>query len=332
MIIKENNRGGMMKNDDFQQWFSQITELTIHQKKHVYNRLSDKAHQELTEEQLGEVKHCPHCTSTKFTHWGQSNGLPRYRCKACLKTFNVLTDTPLARLRHKSLWLHYSEMMLESFTIRKAANELGIDKNTSFLWRHRFLMSPTIHKPGHLSGIVEADETFFLESHKGEKGLKREPRKRGGKATKRGTSAEQVPVLIIRDRSGATSEAILPGVTSDALAEVLTPLLDRDAILCSDGHRSYQAFSRKSGISHRPVNISAGQRVIDKAFHVQNVNAYDSRLKVWMLRFHGVATKYLDHYLGWQRWLDCHTKAMDPQQFLVEVAGANGIYQQLIQT
>jgi len=321
-----------MKNEDFQQWFSQTVDLTIYQKKQVFTELSDSAHPVLTEEQLGEVKHCPHRASTEFTHWGQSNDLPRYRCKICLKTFNVLTGTPLARLRHKSLWLHYSEMMLESVTIRKAASELGIDKNTSFLWRHKFLLSPTIHKPKHLSGIVEADETFFLESHKGEKGLSREPRKRGGKAAKPGTSSEQVPVLIVRDRSGVTSEAVLPRVTSDALAEVLTPILDSDAILCSDGHRSYQTYSRESGISHRPVNISAGHRVIDKAFHVQNVNAYDSRLKLWMLRFHGVATKYLDHYLGWRRWLDSHTKTMDPQQFLTEVAGANGIYQQLMQT
>ncbi len=223
-------------------------------------------------------------------------------------------------------------MMLESFTIRKAANELGINKNTSFRWRHRFLMNPTLHKPEHLTGIVEADEPFFLESHKGETGLNRAPRKRGGKAPKRGVSAEQVPVLIVRDRSGVTSEAILPRVTSGTLAEVLTPLLDSDAILCSDGHPSYQAFSRESGMSHRPVNLAAGYRVIDKAFHVQNVNAYDSRLKGWMLRFHGVATKYLDHYLGWQRWLDSHTKVMNPRQFLIEVTGANGVYQQLMQT
>jgi len=322
----------MMQNENFQQWLSQATELTIYQKKQAFNELSDKTHQELTEQQLGEVKHCPHCASPKFTHWGQSNDLPRYRCKACLKTFNVLTGTPLARLRHKSLWLHYSDMMLESSTIRKAASELGIDKNTSFRWRHRFLISPTIHKPEHLPGIVEADETFFLESHKGEKGLNRPPRKRGGKATKRGISSEQVPVLIVRDRSDITSEAILPGVTANALAEVLIPLLDLDAVLCSDGHRSYQAFSRKSGISHRPVNLSAETRVIDKAFHVQNVNAYDSRLKGWILRFHGVATKYLDHYLGWQRWLDSHSKSLDPQQFLREVAGVNVVYQQLMHT
>jgi len=27
-------------------------------------------------------------------------------------------------------------------------------------------------------------------------------------------------------------------------------------------------------------------------------------MKAWFVRFHGVATKYLDHYLGWFRFLD----------------------------
>jgi len=80
-----------------------------------------------------------------------------------------------------------------------------------------------------------------------------------------------VPVLIVRDRSGVTYEAILLRVTASALADELVPLLDSDVILCSDGHRSYQTFARESGISHRPINLSAGNRVIDKAFHVQNV-------------------------------------------------------------
>ena len=36
-------------------------------------------------------------------------------------------------------------------------------------------------------------------------------------------------------------------------------------------------------------------------YHIQNVNSYGSRLKGWMRRFNGVATKYLDSYLGWHR-------------------------------
>lgn len=37
---------------------------------------------------------------------------------------------------------------------------------------------------------------------------------------------------------------------------------------------------------------------------INNVNAYDSRLKGWMDRFHGVATRHLASYLGWRRLLE----------------------------
>ena len=55
---------------------------------------------------------------------------------------------------------------------------------------------------------------------------------------------------------------------------------------------------------HEPVNLAAGIRVRDGAFHVQNVNAYHGRLKGWMGRFNGVATRYLPNYLGWRRTLE----------------------------
>ena len=45
---------------------------------------------------------------------------------------------------------------------------------------------------------------------------------------------------------------------------------------------------------------------VNGAIHVQNVNACHGRLKQWLHRFHGVATGYLDNYLGWFRDLDSH--------------------------
>ena len=40
------------------------------------------------------------------------------------------------------------------------------------------------------------------------------------------------------------------------------------------------------------------------ALHVQNVNAFHSRLHQWITRFHGVAIHYLPNYLGWRRAID----------------------------
>jgi hypothetical protein len=76
--------------------------------------------------------------------------------------------------------------------------------------------------PKALSGIVEGDETFILESFKGKRsGLPRAARKRGGKSAKRGLSAEQIPVLVARDRHGATTDAVLPKLNRVSITAAL---------------------------------------------------------------------------------------------------------------
>lgn len=135
-----------------------------------------------------------------------SDNLQRFRCCGCRKTFTGLTGTPMARLRHKDKWLDYMSSMISGESIRKAAKDCGIHRTTSFRWQHRFLAMPKNQKDDLFQGIVEADETYFLESFKGSRDLLRAPRKRGGKAEKRGLSLEQIPVMVVRDRYGATTD------------------------------------------------------------------------------------------------------------------------------
>jgi len=73
--------------------------------------------------------------------------------------------------------------------------------------------------------------------------------------------------------------------------------------LCSDGYKPYIALSAKSDFIPKRLDVAGGVKVIDKVSHIPNVNAYHSRLKAWIKRFHGVATKYLEHYLGWFRFM-----------------------------
>ena len=91
--------------------------------------------------------------------------------------------------------------------------------STVFRWRHRFLRAVTAGAI-KLRGIVEADETFVLSSRKGERNLDRK-HLRGGKASKRGLSDPQVPVLVAADRSGVTVSAVLPVVSAADLQAVL---------------------------------------------------------------------------------------------------------------
>jgi hypothetical protein len=83
----------------------------------------------------------------------------------------------------------------------------------------------------------------------------------------------------------------------EQIEPVLKPLLNKDVILCTDVAAAYKLIAQHAGIVHRPVNIAIGQRVVGGVYHIQNVNAYCSRLKQWMGGFHGVATHYLESYL-----------------------------------
>lgn len=259
---------------------------------------------------------CPHCAAAHVVRNGHANGLQRYRCHDCRKTFNALTGTSLARLHQRGKWLHHSAALTEGRPLRQVARQLNISVSTAHRWRHRFLRQPGVERVAALHGIAEADETYFLHSSKGQKRLNRPARRRGGKASTRGLAPDLVPVLVARDRSGQTANLILRSTCAADMASALRPLLPSDTILCTDGSSALAAAARSLGVEHHAINVAAGCRVRG-AWHIQNVNAFDSRLKLWLLRFKGIATRYLDNYLGWFRALDRSADvASNPALFL----------------
>ncbi len=315
-----------MKASEFLELISAINQLSHHQRTVLTTTLSQLSDEpkvsELIETAFDTKGICPHCSHTESYRHGLAHGLQRYRCKACKKTFNALTGTPLARLRYKSKWLDYLDAITHSLTVRQAAIDLDVHRNTTFRWRHRFLTWIKQDRPTILHGITEADETYLLESHKGSRKLDRQPRKRGGSASKRGISDEQVCILIARDRSKQTVDFVTGNgpITKAILSDYLKPLLDSDALLVSDSNPTYEAFCKAENITHEAINLSQGQRVVKGAYHVQNVNAYHSRFKSWLDHFHGVATKYLPNYLGWCRVMDEY-RNITPEMLLNSAMG-----------
>jgi transposase-like protein len=196
-----------------------------------------------------KARGCPHCAGGEIVAWGQANGLARFHCKGCGRTFNALTKTPMARLRKKDRWLDHAQAMIEGRSLVKTAELCGVHPSTAFRWRHRFLGSPAADKPRTLSGIVEADETFVLESFKGRRSdLPRKARKRGGLARHPGLYQENIPILVARDRRGATFDAVLPQVDSASIGAALAGVITPSNHLVCDGGRAIAAFARKAKI------------------------------------------------------------------------------------
>ena len=219
------------------------------------------------------------------------------QCKGCGRTFNALTGTPLSGLHHKERWLSFGDSLAQGETVKASAERCDVAVSTAFRWRHRFLAAAR-GGSGVLKGIVEADETYMLESRKGTRKLGRKARRRGGKAKKRGLSREQVPVLMAADRSGTTFSAVLPRVDAMVLTAALGPVVAKDALLVSDGGASYPPCAAALGVSHESLNRSMGERVRGD-LHVQTVNSRHSRWKDFLRPRRGVATRYLDNYLSW---------------------------------
>jgi transposase-like protein len=267
-------------------------------------------------EQAAQGRPCPHCHCSHQHRCGSANGLQRFRCRGCRRTHNALTGTPLARLRQREHWLRFLQCVLESRTVRDSALVTGVHRTTSFRWRHRFVAAAARDRPTDLSGIVEVDETYRLESQKGSRHLDRPPRRRGGVASRRGINREHDCLLIARDRTGKTLDFVTGRgpVNASQLHVHLGPVLHNQILLISDGANAYRCFAREAHITHKAVNVAAGGRVRG-AIHIQNVNAWHSRFKSWLVRFRGVASRYLANYSGWQRLLDEH-RLCTPVQWL----------------
>ncbi len=95
-----------------------------------------------------------------------------------------------------------------------------------------------------------------------------------------------------------------------------------------DGGTAIVAFARRASIPAHIVPAPGNPSPEPPDFHIDNVNAYHSRLKEWLRRFHGVATQNPRNYLGWRRALEALGATLKPEQWILGATGL-GPYQQL---
>ena len=88
-------------------------------------------------------------------------------------------------------------------------------------------------------------------------------------------------------------DAVLPQADGASIAAVLTGIVTPSNHLVGDGGKPLAAFARKAGIPFHSVPSPGKPTPQAPHLHINNVNAYHSRLKQWLSRFNGVATKNL---------------------------------------
>jgi len=233
--------------------------------------------------------------------WGRERTrTQRYRYLARARTFNDLTRTAMAGTHMPEKWPAFADTMRDGLSTRRTGMLVEVNHKTAWRWRHKVIAVVAPTTPPPLGGIVEADETYFWPNFKGSAPVGRGSRRRGTKiGSRRGLGTNKVPIVVARSRNGDTRTVVLPGTSSaDALTAVLRPILRPDVTLCTDGSAAMRLAAQAFGV-HREALVTARNERKRGIYHVQTETSYQGRLKGWMGRFRGVATKYLDRYLTW---------------------------------
>ena len=304
-----------------------VQELTTNEKQVLLNRLTSVRRKKEKEPEIYDVEKliqdtrfqedvCVHCGCTHTVKYGKVGEHQRYRCKDCGKTFISTCRSTFYRT-HLDVWQlrEYLDCLMLGLTIRKSASRCGISIRTSFRWRHRILdLLEHPNKDVKLKGVVEADETFFKISFKGNAknhilfyGRNVEERREYRKKhplSKRNAMKEHVCVCcgLSKDKTSLSRATNINTVTYQSLHRTFDETLDKNALLCSDKHRAYRVFAEDNDVNLLQFKGDKTEARTGE-FNIQRINHYHASLKMWMHRFYGVASKYLNNYLLWYNFI-----------------------------
>ncbi len=225
---------------------------------------------------------CPRCESTVFHRHGQHLGIQRFRCQECGRTFKETVNTPLHWIHNKPKMQNYLTTMYDRKSLRTAASEIGISEVTSFNWRHKILSSLNLHKTGNDGAPSGICEIIIPHSFKGQRVILEE--KMPVTRSIMVTDARGIPSLHLLTKKNKITEI------SDQLTDSLSSTVEIASAKTNLLTRAEKRVDRKK-IMHKTCkkNIMA------------QAKAQVNELGLWMERFNGVATKYLQQYWNWYR-------------------------------
>jgi len=262
--------------------------------------LMNELGKQLEQSRIGTLA-CPHCKSEKTIRRGSSKGVDKFTCNECKKHFRGSYGTALFRIRRKDKWQAYLKLMEQGYSIKRAAQELGISIQTSFDWRHKILASLQSCLPVKVGGIVECDELQLTESDKGNRKLDRQPRKRGSDGNKHSSEKVSVITAVSRSEGGIAIVVDAKKISGIEAGQALAGRLEEGTVLITDENSAYNTVKKQqASIIHTKVKSSVNrtQKPKDK-IHLQTINNQHKQIRDFLAPFNGVATKYLPNYLNW---------------------------------
>ncbi|MGC2222532.1 MAG: IS1595 family transposase [Methylocella sp.] len=236
---------------------------------------------------------CPHCGATDRIYDLRKTRLGLRKCGHCRKQFTVrvgsiFEDSPIP-LRKWLLAIHLMCSSKKGISANQLKRELGLSYQSAWFLCHRVRLAMTQEPLTSLlgaNGIVEVDETFC--GGKVGNNLHRDKTPAAGKKT---------IVLTLVDRDGDAVGVVVPDTKKETLEPLIKPLVDRSAMIVTDGNPSYADLDSYFH-SHYAVDHDK-QFVRAMIIHTNFAESYHSLLKRGLFgAFHHVSAEHLHRYVS----------------------------------
>ncbi len=260
-----------------------------------------------------EVISCANCTSNDICKNGKDrNGVQRYQCKECGHTFSA-TSNSLSSHTSQSVgqWMSFVLGLFNCESCEVLSKKCGISVPTAHNWRLKvFAALEYLEKDIKLSKVIMADDTRLPYSFKGNHGNDfyepRNPHKRGEQNTRKNSNDNTVCVLCAVDSCGHSFSRLIGfgNPSGKRISQGFKAKLSvtEDTILVTDGAQCFNQAIKDYSIPcwDRRVTLKYGNKKYPNVIgelHIQAVNSYHARLKQFLARFRGVASRYLPGYI-----------------------------------
>ena len=268
---------------------------------------------------IKKYKCCPYCGKNQFVKHGRYNGIQRYRCKNCRKTFSNTTNSVWKYLKHEpEKWIKFIEFMAQDYSLRICARVLKISVATAFYWRHKLLHAVENNiKPEEFVEMVNIKSVYIAKCYKGSRNKHYTKKQRYENKIARMFHwvPNDVRVLIAREKSN------IPLIRTTQPDETFEENIENNVLsIVRENCFVHQQYSKLSGgcrpvVEHNkklPRNIkkkysfkvhynSMTDKIPKEEEHDPNYFTY---LFTWLAQFRGIATKYVDHYFNFFSLID----------------------------
>ncbi len=278
----------------------------------------------------GEKPSCPHCASENVYKMvgrdGERNKRFLWRCRGCDEQYTVRIGTIYEDSRLPLR--HWAYAFWRATTSKKGVSALEIKRQCQISYKSALFLLNRIRcgmdenptDGGKFTGTIEIDETYVGgKAHN----MHADKRAQVIKGTG-GFATGKAAVLGMVQRAGKIHRRVVTDVCANTLKGAIRELVDTQARVITDEHRSYIGLGKECPGGHYVVKHGCGQYVQGDVYTNTAESSFALIKRGLMGVYHAVSKKHLPRYLAEFDFRWNHRKLNDGERLVAAVKSSEG--------